>query len=725
MANVRLLTFLWFTALKQLTWAVDNEILPEFQAVLGSTANLPCQVPKRPPESGIKCIFWYKDDEVMSVYTVDARDGGTHTLHVPSDKLRSRASFDPSPWPPVLKMVSVKEGDEGVYYCRVDYRWDRTYMYTVVLKVIVPPKKLVILNDHDEEIIGMAGPYLEGQSVKMTCEAIGGKPSPHLSWWRGRVPLKGGSPVSSHGQVRSDYTFIPKRSDVLTFLTCRSVNNNVTEPKTVSVQIDLYLKPLDVVLTPQLMSLTAGRKVEIRCYSGGSRPPSRISWFLDNEPMSNHTDLLSMDGNRTTSILTFWPSRSDHKKYLRCRAENFLLSGSALEDGWHLNVTYVPQVSLTIRSSSKQHSSFLEGDDVRFNCEVKANPMASEVGWLFEGRPLSSEDPELVMSYRSLLIRRVKRKHRGRYQCYANNMEGTGMSRVINLRAMFAPVCRNGLQKTYAVSADDLERIECQVDADPAKVDFKWSFSNTADRHYNVSFTSAGLRSVATYTPRSARDYGTLYCWGKNSVGEQQMPCIFTIIPMGPPETLQNCTSANVTMTSVTIVCVRGPRQDPDLKYNLEMYMYHSHEMVYQTSSTAPYFVVGDLKSATEFLFVVYAVNQNGKSSPVVVRVWTSKTPMDERVFKEKNASGMHQDKSGPGISWIGPGLLIGVALCCLFILIGATAWSKLRGGPGCKKCKEIPKQLQFKKSFSKRVSSSKNYIDRLPEGNDKRDPCI
>ncbi|GFX56514.1 uncharacterized protein TNCV_74601 [Trichonephila clavipes] len=150
------------------------EILPEFEAVLGSTANLPCQVPQRPPESGIKCIFWYKDDEVMSVYTVDAREGGQNTLHVPSDKLRSRASFDPSPWPPVLKMVSVKEGDAGVYYCRVDYRWDRTYMYTVVLKVIVPPQRLVILNDHDEEIIGTAGPYLEGQSVKLTCEAIGG-----------------------------------------------------------------------------------------------------------------------------------------------------------------------------------------------------------------------------------------------------------------------------------------------------------------------------------------------------------------------------------------------------------------------------------------------------------------------------------------------------------------------------------------------------------------------
>ncbi|GIY81463.1 ig-like domain-containing protein [Caerostris extrusa] len=245
-----------------------------------------------------------------------------------------------------------------------------------------------------------------------------------------------------------------------------------------------------------------------------------------------------------------------------------------------------------------------------------------------------------------------------------------GLGRVM----MFGVV--EGLQKTYAVSADEMERIECQVDADPSKVDFKWSFSNTADRHYNVSFTSAGLRSVATYTPRSARDYGTLY-WGKEFC---------------PPETLQNCTSTNVTMTSVTILCVRGPRQDPDLKYNLEMFMYHSHEMIYQTSSLRPYFVITNLSPGTEFLFVVYAVNHNGKSSPVMVRVWTRRSPTEERVFLEENST------EDPSIdhSWIGPSLLIAVALCCFLMFTGAAIWSKLRGGPGCQKYKNMTRLKAF-----------------------------
>ncbi|GFT22595.1 ig-like domain-containing protein [Nephila pilipes] len=274
-----------------------------------------------------------------------------------------------------------------------------------------------------------------------------------------------------------------------------------------------------------------------------------------------------------------------------------------------------------------------------------------------------------------------------------------------------APVCRNGLLKTYSVPVDEMERIECQVDADPSKVDFKWSFSNTADRHYNVSFTSAGLRSVATYTPRSARDYGTLYCWGKNSVGEQQMPCIFTIIPLGPPETLQNCTSTNVTMYSITITCVRGTRQDSDLKYNLEMFMFLSTEMMYYTSSPRPNFEITNLNPGTDYLFAVYAVNHNGKSSPVIVRVKTLNSPPTEgRVIGEQNSS----NETSSDHSWIGPSLLIAVALCCFLIFTGAAIWSKLRGGPGCQKCKEIPKQFHMKKNFSKRIKNNKNYIDRL-----------
>jgi hypothetical protein len=35
------------------------------------------------------------------------------------------------------------------------------------------------------------------------------------------------------------------------------------------------------------------------------------------------------------------------------------------------------------------------------------------------------------------------------------------------------------------------------------------------------------------YTPKSERDFGTLACWGKNSIGKQSEPCLFQIVPAG------------------------------------------------------------------------------------------------------------------------------------------------------------------------------------------------
>lgn len=39
--------------------------------------------------------------------------------------------------------------------------------------------------------------------------------------------------------------------------------------------------------------------------------------------------------------------------------------------------------------------------------------------------------------------------------------------------------------------------------------------------------------SELLYTPKNERDYGTLACWGKNSIGKQIEPCIFQVVPAG------------------------------------------------------------------------------------------------------------------------------------------------------------------------------------------------
>lgn len=43
-------------------------------------------------------------------------------------------------------------------------------------------------------------------------------------------------------------------------------------------------------------------------------------------------------GNLTTSILTMTPSSEDNGKFLYCQADNPVIPGSSIEDGWKLDV---------------------------------------------------------------------------------------------------------------------------------------------------------------------------------------------------------------------------------------------------------------------------------------------------------------------------------------------------------------------------------------------------
>ena len=89
--------------------------------------------------------------------------------------------------------------------------------------------------------------------------------------------------------------------------------------------------------------------------------------------------------------------------------------------------------------------------------------------------------------------------------------------------------------------------IECEVAANPEDVMFEWSFNHSIPISANaLKFTSAGLRSVAKFSPIVDGDFGTLFCSAQNSIGTQQTPCAYRLVKAGmfildlslPPPTL-------------------------------------------------------------------------------------------------------------------------------------------------------------------------------------------
>lgn len=66
------------------------------------------------------------------------------------------------------------------------------------------------------------------------------------------------------------------------------------------------------------------------------------------------------------------------------------------------------------------------------------------------------------------------------------------------------------------------------------------------------------VKNVLEFKPQSENDYGTVLCWGLNSIGTQAEPCVFQVVPAGKPEPLTNCTVVNQTQYSFQVTCAEG-----------------------------------------------------------------------------------------------------------------------------------------------------------------------
>ncbi|CAL1280148.1 unnamed protein product [Larinioides sclopetarius] len=621
----------------------DTTEYPEIQAVIGSTVSLPCNLSPPSNDDIISLVLWYRLDLPNPIYTLDARSAPSADMakHFSSKVLGSRAYFNVSRRSLAhLKIDPVDEDDAGEYRCRVDFKRGRTMSRLVKLNVIVPVKKVSIRGRDNGTYSGLIGPFTEGDSLVLICEARGGFPKPTVTWHRGTRLLQGSVSVDDHGVVRNELYFNRlRREDLLTVLTCRASNNNVSAPVYATVSLDLNLKPQSVQITTVPTVLKAGQRVEVNCQSEGSRPPARISWTKGSERV-DHLAIQNTFGSISVSTLSFVASGEDNGKKLTCEAQNPKLPESALRDSWTLNVLYPPQLSLVF-GASVQYEHIREGSDVYFECNIQANPQVNEVKWLFNSKNLVHDSLRgIIVRNHSLLLHNVGRRNRGTYQCLASNAQGRGRSEEVVLRVQYSPICSDRQRRNYGVAKNEEVHVLCSVESDPQEVAFKWAFNSSLSETTDLfSFVNNGTgKSIAKFTPKTKTDYGALYCYAKNEVGNMRDPCIFNIVPTGPPEPLQNCTITNQSFSSLSLSCDIGDDGGSKQSFHLEIYSMRREQLLANvTSHENPSFIVRGLPAGTSFIVVVYSSNSKGRSTSVALTASTLFSA--ERQTEDENKS--------------------------------------------------------------------------------------
>ncbi|XP_064471411.1 hemicentin-2-like [Ornithodoros turicata] len=588
-------------------------------ALAGGEAHLPCDL--SPANDSVALVLWYKDALPTPVYSVDARRGDVAQARHSSIAWGPRAYFLTQP--PGLRLQSLAVGDSGVYRCRVDFRKDRTRNHETTLTVIEPPKKPVIRDaegDGKEALRSLIGPYNEGDRLSLVCDVEGGVPTPSVSWWRESVQLEGNQSELRPGVMRSSLgPFILRRQDLMAVLVCQASNSNLTAPSTTSITLDMNFRPLEVSIEAQSPTLEAGKTGWIVCRAVGSRPRSRITWFLSEEVLKGAKQNESLDGNVTLSRLPLVASAEHHGRVLRCRADNDLISGSEIFADFTLHVLYPPKLTMTL-APNQRHSKLREGQDVYLECKADANPPATDFRWWFGKKEIFTDrSGRMLLNNRTLVLQKVQLHNRGPYRCTARNTQGESTSNSMHLKLQYAPVCREGQQQVYGAASNQAVSVNCEVESEPPAKSFTWQLNNDSV----TNFTRVTLKSQLTFTPRFPLDLDKIYCWAANDVGIQRTPCVYTLEPARIPESPRNCSVHNRTAHSFVVDCESGDDGGMPAVYVLRVQDSLNRTLRNLTSRESPTWTVSGISGSAKLSLVLFAVTPKGRSALTVLQART------------------------------------------------------------------------------------------------------
>ncbi|XP_017005891.2 neural cell adhesion molecule 1-A [Drosophila takahashii] len=494
----------------------DEGPLSEILTAVGSEVALPCDLL---PGTGItdkaQLVIWYRQGNVKPIYTYDAR-GRPLEQGIPwadESVFNKKAHFQHDTSPPVLRIKNIQTSDAGLYKCRVDFHRSPTRNWRINVTVLVPPTQLTILDHHGAEIRDQsAGPYLEGDSIDLTCLSSGGVPPPRVSWWREHALIDDSFQVLPDGSVRNVLRIKNiQRKDLLTMYTCQATNGHVVAALTRKVILDMNLPPLSLLLQGLNHAVIAGTRTHVTCTAIGARPPPEIIWSKAGQIVRGATSSTSSDGNTTISELMLIPVPEDNERQVVCsvslnpgitsqqlhEGHTTVMTtlgnghtGLYLKDSRVLNVTHAPIVNLNL-GAPLDPENLLKGTDVYLECDVKANPSITRVEWYHSDKQLHSSRG-IIISNQTLVLQGISKSSHGQYFCRASNLQGSVSSNEVYLDVKYPPVCKSESTIIRAALKQTIN-ITCEVDANPLdNLNYKWHFNNSLESLIELPQLQAG-----------------------------------------------------------------------------------------------------------------------------------------------------------------------------------------------------------------------------------------
>ncbi|CAH2045757.1 unnamed protein product, partial [Iphiclides podalirius] len=204
---------------------IDGPFLYQ-EALEDGNTTLHCDTNAEIIDDEIMLLVWYKNDE--SIYSYDARSGTEWSS--PTFNTSGRLAVDIRKRPISLSLSKLREDDQAVYHCRVEFLLSPTKYTGVNLIVIVQPSIPFFLDELGNKIENKVGPYFEGDTLALNCLVIGGRPPPQIRWFSGEVLVDATGNESDIPNVRENELYLPLARDTAENVSCKASNTQLSPP---------------------------------------------------------------------------------------------------------------------------------------------------------------------------------------------------------------------------------------------------------------------------------------------------------------------------------------------------------------------------------------------------------------------------------------------------------------------------------------------------------------
>ncbi|KAF7489928.1 Nephrin [Sarcoptes scabiei] len=406
----------------------------------------------------------------------------------------------------------------------------------VILDINLLPIDVRILPPNKNRLIA-------GRKYDFRCETYGSKPTATIRWYRDGKLLTHSTETYESNKTTSLLTLSPTVEDNGLQLECRAYNPKLNSSTPISMPSSL--NETDEIKTNVPQYLAADLKLQI------SFPPQIFLKIFIVDDRS-----------------TIWSRNYSHSKN-----QSFLIG---------FDRTKYNQNQFGI-NQDQDRIEIEENSTIIVQCTIKANPSLINLQIQHNGSVIHN-DHNLDVNEKNVTeirIDSIRKEHHGRYQCLASNQQGLSRSKSAFLNVLYLPRCHyryrflndsvgyyhfdralDSYSNRYALALNESIRLKCHLDSNPKPIKYFWSFDK--DRHLGYRFDSketlfAEASGELLYTIKSSKNYGRIFCWAKNLLGEQRTDfCWFQIIKAGPPDPFQRCQVTNKTTVSLTVECFPG-----------------------------------------------------------------------------------------------------------------------------------------------------------------------